>query len=397
MLVYSMMKLNQLLLFFIPLFGSAQTWQQITDFPGIERDDGVVFVIDNKAYCGTGYDSGFNPTFDFYSLNLANDTWSAISGMPISEARQYAASAVWNDQGYVFGGVGLGGASALNDLWRYDPLSDTWTELESLPSNGRTGASSFVIADTLYIFGGRNESGIALNELWAYDFSANSWSQRTGLNAISGMWRGASTEHNNRGVVFFGVDASNDFIEEMYWYDPVSDSWSVEPGLTLNGRSYPVYAKMGDYFLSYSGVDDSGIMTSFERYNFLTGQLDVLTSLPSFGRKGGFGFGSTSSFYVCAGVSDVARVKETWKANSPLNLSANEGFKDICVYQNGGQLLFEVEEIIKELELFDHAGRLVKAAKSSNVLSLSGLDTGIYFYRVSLNGQETSGKVWIDL
>src|SRR5690554_3393826 len=117
--------------FFLCAHLNAQTWYQVDDFPGTERDDGVSFVINDIAYCGTGYKSGWTETNDFYALNMQNDTWTEIASLPSGKERQYASGFSSTTHGFVFGG--LQNANYLNDLWSYDPATDQWTERSPLP------------------------------------------------------------------------------------------------------------------------------------------------------------------------------------------------------------------------------------------------------------------------
>lgn len=138
-----------------------QDWLQLQDFPGSKRDDGVSFEIDDVAYLGTGLDDGFVTQNDFFAFDLISELWSPIQSMPINANRQYATAVSYSLEGYVFGGVE--GSHFLNDLWKYSPVIDSWIELDSMPAEGRSGSSNFVLNDELFIVGGRNSSGIELN------------------------------------------------------------------------------------------------------------------------------------------------------------------------------------------------------------------------------------------
>ena len=134
----------------------SQNWSQITDFPGSPRDDGTVFKIQNKAYCGTGRDAGFAVTSDFKAFDLGTEMWSSIASLPDSCKRQYATAFVHNDQGYLFGGINSSG-EYLNDLWMYSPVQDQWSFVSYLPDVGRSGMLSFVLGSKAYIVGGKTE------------------------------------------------------------------------------------------------------------------------------------------------------------------------------------------------------------------------------------------------
>ncbi|MGL4596156.1 MAG: Kelch repeat-containing protein, partial [Bacteroidia bacterium] len=157
----------------LALAATAQTWVQLANFPGSERDDGACFSIGYKAYCGTGLTAWFAPTADFYALDLTTDIWSPIAAMPATTERQYACGFASNTHGYIFGG--LNGNTLLNDLWQYDPAQDAWIQKTSLPAAGRSGSACFVINDTAYIIGGRTAANNAIAEVWAYNILTDSW------------------------------------------------------------------------------------------------------------------------------------------------------------------------------------------------------------------------------
>ena len=109
-------------LFLIGILGasvaSAQTWEQLPDFPGTPRDDAASFMIGDHIYVGTGMEVGFGLTNDWFRFDMISETWDPIASMPASP-RQYCTAFTVDDTGYVFGGIDSTGA--LNELWAYDP------------------------------------------------------------------------------------------------------------------------------------------------------------------------------------------------------------------------------------------------------------------------------------
>ena len=77
----------------------SQTWTQISDFPATERDDGVSFVIGNKAYCGTGFKTGWITCRDMYSFDMSSESWGTISSLPAGMERQYSSGFSYNNLG----------------------------------------------------------------------------------------------------------------------------------------------------------------------------------------------------------------------------------------------------------------------------------------------------------
>lgn len=110
---------------------------------------------------------------------------------------------------WLFGGLGIdstGTGGELNDLWKYDPTTKTWTwksgsnlvnqygvygtEGVAAPNNvpgARFGANSWVDASgNLWLFGGFgwDPTGIVglLNDLWRYSPTTNTWTWMSGSN-----------------------------------------------------------------------------------------------------------------------------------------------------------------------------------------------------------------------
>src|SRR5688500_18221866 len=77
-------------------------WVQSLYFEGQPRSGSVVFVIENKAYVGLGYD-GDDYFSDFYVYDPDRELWDDVAPFP-GPARERAVSFTINGKGY----VGLG-------------------------------------------------------------------------------------------------------------------------------------------------------------------------------------------------------------------------------------------------------------------------------------------------
>lgn len=99
--------------------------------------------------------------------------WQSLSDFP--EGRTQATSFVVNDKLYVFGGTASG--TLYNDLWQYNPISDVWIQKASCPCDARKEAVGFTMGNKGYIATGDN--GIsALNDFWEYDPMLNTWTSK---------------------------------------------------------------------------------------------------------------------------------------------------------------------------------------------------------------------------
>ncbi len=294
-----------------------QSWVQYDDYPGNPIDDGCVFVIGNKAYCGSGLTPWWSAERDFYAYDMSNDTWSSIDSLPIGQGRQYATAFSDGVNGFVFGGYN--GSSFLNDLLMYDPILDQWSTMTSLPGAGRSGSACFVLGDTAYIIGGKTAVDFAIDEVWAYDMSANSWSQKSAL-PFGTRWRSSATAHDTYGYLAHGRDSTDFFHNSFHRYDPVNDSWaslSPFPGL---GRSHASMGVVKDSIYFLFGLDSN--LTSHADVHYFDIGDSTWSSDPwiAVGRRGGMTFSSTAIYYTTGINENDIRLNETWKLDPDVGI-----------------------------------------------------------------------------
>lgn len=197
---------------------AGQEWVQLDDFPGTARDDAASFTVFDRVFVGTGLDEGFQLTNDWYVFILSEWRWDTIAPLPAS-GRQYASTFSLNDQGYLFGGVDASGP--LNELWCYDPLTDTWSERTPLPAPGRYACAVFTQNDKAYVCTGMLEGGAPTNEVWAYDRITDTWTARA---AVPGPPRHRATALEN--LVVGGADAAGNALTDAHAYTTVTDEWT---------------------------------------------------------------------------------------------------------------------------------------------------------------------------
>ncbi len=226
---------------------------------------------------------------DMWKYNMRTNTWTRIGGSQLTgstgsfgvrgvaattnfpSARQRAAS--WVDSYgnfWLFGGEGVdahGASYVLNDLWKFDIITKTWTWVSGSdsvlatgvygtrgvesPANvpgARSGAVSwFDKAGDFWMFGGwgTDSTGVGvyvLSDLWKYNPSTNMWTWMSGPNVylmkgIYGTQGIAATDNipgaryedaawidNDRNLWLFGgsgIDSTgaSGFLNDMWKYD----------------------------------------------------------------------------------------------------------------------------------------------------------------------------------
>jgi N-acetylneuraminic acid mutarotase len=289
----------------------AQFWQQLPDFPGNPRDDAAGFSIQDKHYCGTGRDDGFNCTRNFYRFNGTTQNWEIATPLPDGENRQYATGFAHNGFGYILCGDNCSG-NFLSSFWRFDPSNEQWSTLPALPSSGRAGCVHFIIGDSLYLIGGQNSSGI-LNEVWRYSINTQEWQQKNNL-PIPGIWRGLAFSHENFGYISAGKSSASTWNSETWKYDPILDQWTNFPTLNFGERTYVGTVQKDSFLYVFGGLNPSNqTATSFEKVDLTLFSSQSLPNFTGIPRKGAVCFTHEGDFYVTTGISGNTRLRETWK------------------------------------------------------------------------------------
>jgi len=184
---------------------STEAWTQKANFTGAPRREAVSFVIDNKAYVGTG-SSAAGLKKDFYVYDPSNNTWEQVSDFAGTARR---AAVGFSMDAYGFVGTGDDG-TLCQDFWMYNPQTDQWLQKANFPGSARSGACGWAAFPVCYLGTGEDAAHTFHNDLWEYNYFLNSWTQRANLpgpgrkNAIAFYldgWGHIATGYNN-GVFF---------------------------------------------------------------------------------------------------------------------------------------------------------------------------------------------------
>ena len=185
-----------LLLLFIFVLGNVHaqnTWMQKANFGGGGRDNASGFAIGNMGYILSGTDTGGYFT-DMWAWNSITNVWNQVASYP-AKKRIGTRGVSLNGYGYVLGGeepakcyapIRHGGVCAgtfFGDIWRYNPDSNSWLELDTFPGLARNYAVA--VADpndsTIYYGTGNNNDSAYLSDWWAFYIPGNKWTQLAGF------------------------------------------------------------------------------------------------------------------------------------------------------------------------------------------------------------------------
>lgn len=158
---------------------------------------------------------------------------------------------------YVFGGGDSTGA-VFSDLWRWNPATDTWTQLASMPT-GKQNIQGAYWSGKIYVPGGYNGTA-HLTENAIYDIASNMWTTGAPLPAAQ---TGTNVAFNNK-IYNFGGNPGPQATVTIY--DIASNTWS-------SGASMPVATTYGRAaasgpFAYYVGGIAAATTNAVFRYDF---------------------------------------------------------------------------------------------------------------------------------
>jgi hypothetical protein len=355
----------------------------LTDFPGLQRDDGIAGVLNNKAYVGTG-SNGSNLESDFYCFDLSTQTWTTIASMPAGSNRQYASCFTYSNYLFVAGGLGTGN-TVLNDTYRYYTTTNAWTTVAAKPGSPVWGACSFTLANKAYVVGGKYANSTGSEEVWEYDINADTWTQKNNL-PFGARWRACSAVLNNVPYLLFGLDntSTGAFRKEIYKYDQGNDSWIKVGDFPQSGRIYASMQAVNNKLVIFGGLDSlNNYYNDCWFFDEVNGFIQT-TIMPSNVRKGGMSFAASNRFYYTCGINQGnTRLKELWTLDIPAGIKENKEELIFSVFPNpcADELFISSNDHSNyEISLLDVYGRTIQYLDpGQTVVDVHSLESGVYF------------------
>jgi N-acetylneuraminic acid mutarotase len=181
-------------------------------------------------------------------------TWSTSTTGPATRYR--AGGTTDGTYVYVYGGSNAS-AQYLNDLWRWNPATQTWTQLANMPT-GKSNIQGAYWNGKIYVPGGYIGSHITENAI--YDIASNIWTTGAPLPAPQS---GQNVAFNNKIYNFGGNPGPQSTVTI---YDIATNTWS-------NGAAMPVAITYGRataacQYAYYAGGITSGTVNTVYRYDF---------------------------------------------------------------------------------------------------------------------------------
>uniref|UniRef100_A0A0B6Z9M0 BTB domain-containing protein n=1 Tax=Arion vulgaris TaxID=1028688 RepID=A0A0B6Z9M0_9EUPU len=231
---------------------------------------GVASTGDNQIYLAGGAVRKINyrgsittegVSNNFYMFDKTEATWQPKARMNMSRS-QFSLTIV---DGYVYAVGGQDGSEILMTVERYDPHTNTWTMVHSLPQPLRF-MTSVSYKGKLYTFGGETKSDVS-NGALRYDPQSDSWQELPSMKTPRVL--AGSVVFKDKIYIIGGNAALSDKWRKEYLpehcvtsvevFDPLIETWSVGPSLA-NALCGAGVVKYGDTILVVGGEDDKSWM-----------------------------------------------------------------------------------------------------------------------------------------
>jgi hypothetical protein len=241
--------------------------------------DGSVWVF--GGIVGDIDDTDWKFSDDLYKLDPKERRWHAVTTSgPRPSARMLASMvAVRGRILVVFGG--LQWAGSCSDLWTFDLIAATWTQLTAEASArppGLFGTAVVAIGDSMLLFGGETGDlslGEVSDQLWSLDVPTAAWTMVTSVvSGTSGPRPSGRSDHtmvavNCTSVLLFGGRTVSGESDELWSLDLPSAVWRLLSA-SASGASRP-----GPLSKMVAVSESSVLFFDFQNSNYILWSLDV--------------------------------------------------------------------------------------------------------------------------
>jgi N-acetylneuraminic acid mutarotase len=247
---------------------TANAWTPIADSP-VRRDAAAVVADNGKLYVTGGFDSAGNAIAETDVYNPSTDTWTSLTPDPTPTSSMGVAVA--NGVIYLVGGcTNASSCPGSSTVETYNPRTRIWASVAPYP-HPDSWLSCGGIGGKVYCAGGI-DSPTTYADGYVYNPLTNAWSPIASLPID--LWGSASGAANGLLLISTGVtNDSTTVTNQGYAYDPTTDTWS-----SLPNAQFPAARSAGACgFYKIGGITFPQVFEPSERISGLTqcGTTDV--------------------------------------------------------------------------------------------------------------------------
>jgi N-acetylneuraminic acid mutarotase len=365
------------------------TWTQKAN-PPTAIGNAVSFAISNKGYISTGtYATGK----ELWEYDQLNDTWSQLADFPGLRRTDAVAFTIGNN-GYV--GTGWYGSTYYHDFWEYNPSTNTWMQKANFGGGSKTyAASGFSINGIGYVVGG------GTNELWQYDTTNDIWSQKA-FFPPGGRYYGVAFAIGQKGYYGTGFDTTSVNRNDFWEFDPSLNQWNQQASVPGGLRSQAVGWSIGNWGYIGTGVIGGSSGTyDFFRYDPISNSWLQKDSVGGGVRWNGSGFVINNKGYIGIGNYDdlweyapdtVTGINEINTSNFLFDIYPNP-------LTSSSILQLNIQLKNAEVVIYDVLGKeMMRKKMDGNRMEIEkgSLASGVYFVRVRSEEKQCVEKMVVE-
>lgn len=220
---------------------TTQVWTQQANFNFSGISGATCVSLHNYIYVFGGIDNSLSAYNQVYQYNRLTNAWTALSvagGVP--EARQYHTAVIIGTDMLIFGGQAS--APFLNDLWKFNILTQQWLQLSDGPP-GRIVHTAVAIGSDMFIFGGRGPGSQIYGDTWKYNLPSNTWTQMNISSGPGARQSNAAAAIDGNMLIFGGYNGAklNDLWDVYLKPVTLQLSDALSPTTVLSGDPYTIY------------------------------------------------------------------------------------------------------------------------------------------------------------
>ena len=233
------------------------------------RASAAACALDGKGYVFGGRDANKQYLNDLWQYDPSTDSWKQLRSCP-GKARVQAVMAAY--EGALYVGMGFSGEEVyvdscyLRDIWRYTPADDQWTRLSDCPSANTVGGVPCVSNGRMYVLYSTGWS--QSKDIIYYDIPTNRWGNIPDTGKRPGACFGA-TGASFGGRFFFGTGLTWENTKQWYEVDIANDQWIARASFPGKGRELCASCATSDYIYLFGGRYFAGEHTGGEVFSEL--------------------------------------------------------------------------------------------------------------------------------
>jgi N-acetylneuraminic acid mutarotase len=372
------------------LFSQGNSWRQLNDFLGGQRERAVAFAIGDYGYLGTGVDTAEQVLKDLWRYDPVMDSWTQMADLP-GAPRRDAIGFSAGGKGYI--GLGVDNHISIQgnkkkDLWEFDPILNSWLQKADYPGGGGNGAffsTVFVTDEKAYVCGGKIGPNLYINQLWEYKPSADAWTERA---PFPGGVRYLAVSFSINGSGYVGMGANQDvYKKDFYKFNPGSNSWSaIAPFPAYERGSASAFAINGRGYVCLG--TNGGLLDDLIEYNPVTNTWAIRASYGGSPRKNAVAFVLHDKAYVGTGKGYDGKRRGMQEYSSIDFLGLDEqDLNSLLVYPNPTNGAVHLNQSVSEhstIMVFDVLGNIVlESDADQEEINLINLPKGNYILKLT--------------